>query len=113
MDKAELARLAAALGGLPVLACRPGSLAERAGVRYGDIVVAVNGIKTPDWAAFIEARALDAAKMTFELVREGTRMKIEIPLDAVAVDPPSLLAEITGDRSIPIDVLIGDATKRN
>lgn len=115
-DSGELARLAAALGGLPVLACRPGSPAEQAGVRYGDIVLSVNGVKTPDWASFVEARAKDTERMRFELVRDGVRLEIEIDLPgATPVDPQSLLADILADRSkrcVPVEALMRDPEKR-
>lgn len=88
-DRNELAKLAAELGGLPVFACRPGSPAEQAGIRYGDIVVAVNGIKTPDWAAFIEARGKNTQRMTMDLVRDGEHITLEIELD-----PPTLLDDL-------------------
>lgn len=103
LDRVELTRLATALGGLPVLACRAGSPAARAGIRYGDIVLAVNGIKTPDWAAFIEARGKNQRTMQLELFREGAQLSIEIELTAtVDIDAPSLLAELLAERIVPI-----------
>jgi S1-C subfamily serine protease len=109
IDRTELARLAAALGGLPVLACRAGSPAERAGIRTGDIVVTVNGMKTPDWAAFIEARTRDNEQMTVELIRDGVMVRLEIALQhsAAPLEPPSLLADIIGRDSVQLDSLIG------
>lgn len=103
IDRVELTKLATALGGLPVLACRAGSPAARAGIRYGDIVLAVNGIKTPDWAAFIEARGKNQRTMQLELFREGTQLSLEIELTgSVDIDPPSLLAELIAERIVPI-----------
>jgi predicted metalloprotease with PDZ domain len=103
LDRNELHKLAAALGGLPVLFCRPGSPAEVAGVRYGDIVLAVNGIKTPDWATFIEARGKSATKMELELFREGETVTIEFPLSTQApIDPPALLAELIAEQIVPL-----------
>ena len=99
----ELVRLAVALGGIPVLACRPVSSAQPVGVRYGDIVLAVNGVKTPDWASFLEARERDGVKMRLALVRDGTRLEIEVELPgATPVDPSSLLADLLTERSAPI-----------
>jgi S1-C subfamily serine protease len=110
IDRTELARLAAALGGLPVLACRPNSPAERAGIKTGDIVLTVNGMKTPDWNAFIEARARDNEHMTVDLIREGVMVRLEIVLQhsaAPPLEPPSLLADIIGRDSVQLDTLIG------
>ena len=111
IDRTELARLAAALGGLPVLACRPGSPAERAGIRTGDIVMSVNGMKTGDWNAFIEARARDNERMTVELIRDGALVRLEIELlqhsAAPQLEPPSLLADIIGRDVVQLDALLG------
>lgn len=104
IDRTELAKLASVLGGLPVLACRVGSPAACAGVRYGDIVLAVNGVKTPDWATFIEARNKDRARMRLELFRDGAQVEVEIELVASEpLDPPTLLAEMLAERIVPLE----------
>ena len=105
-DRNELTKLATALGGLPVLACRPGSPAAVAGVRYGDILLTVNGVKTPDWTAFIEARSLDKHVMRIELFREGETLHLEFELSpsTAPVDTPALLAEILAERIVPLDL---------
>jgi predicted metalloprotease with PDZ domain len=104
LDRNELTRLATAMGGLPVIACRPGSPADLAGVRYGDIVLAVNDVKTPDWAAFIEARKADSTKMKVELFRDGTTVMLEIPLSPQpAIDTPTLLAEMISENIVPLE----------
>lgn len=103
LDRNELHKLAAALGGLPVLFCRPGSPAEQAGVRYGDIVLSVNGVKTPDWATFIEARSKSSQRMELELFRDGATVKIEFALVAQPpVDAPALLAELISEQIVPL-----------
>jgi predicted metalloprotease with PDZ domain len=104
IDRNDLNKLATALGGLPVLFCRPGSPAERAGVRYGDIVLAVNGIKTPDWATFIEARGKSQTTMHLELFREGLHVEIELALATPSpIDPPALLAELIAEQIVPLE----------
>ena len=102
-DRTELTKLATALGGLPVLACRPGSPAAEAGIRYGDIVLSVNGTKTPDWASFIEARGQNTTSMLVVLFRDGAELTIELPLATpTLVDPPTLLANILAERITPL-----------
>jgi S1-C subfamily serine protease len=93
----ELARLARALGGLPVLGCRPGSPAARSGIRYGDIVMAVNGVPTPDWGAYIAARGRRIGAMTVSIFRAGVEFEVETILDNVDVDPRALLAELISE----------------
>lgn len=104
-SRKDLCKLASALGGLPVLGCQPDSPADRAGVVYGDILLSVNGKPTPDWTAFIEARALDSSSMVIELFRDGMQMKLVIPLEPHhAVDPAQLLAELIAERLVPLDL---------
>jgi S1-C subfamily serine protease len=78
----QLTRLAAALNGLPILGCRPGSPAARVGIRYGDVLLAVNGIATPDWGTFVEARAARVGGMEVDIFRAGVEMKLDVTFDA-------------------------------
>ncbi|HET7500193.1 MAG TPA: PDZ domain-containing protein [Kofleriaceae bacterium] len=100
----DITRMAARLNGIPVLGCRPGSPAERAGVRYGDILMAVNGMPTPDWASYIEARAADPTAMRIELFRAGETLVFAFALAAPGepVDPARLLDELIEERMLPI-----------
>src|SRR5262245_44212116 len=97
-----LARLAGKLGGLPVLGCRPNSPAARAGIRYGDIVLSVNGRPTPDWASYIEARGLSRDTMVVEILRAGAVIieHLALPERTEPVDPLALLEELAGDRTL-------------
>ena len=103
----DVAKLACTLGGLPVLGTRPGSPSANAGIRYGDILLAVNGLPTPDWSSYLTARELDPAEMVVELFRDGEHMVHRLRLDrAENVDPWALLtdlidARILGDSGEP------------
>ncbi len=100
----DVSRLATRLQGIPVLGCRPGSPAARAGVRYGDILMAVNDVPTPDWTAYIDARALRPDHMRVEVFRAGETLIFELALSAPAepVDPVGLLAELIEGRVLPL-----------
>lgn len=92
----EVQRIAVRLNGIPVLGCRPGSPAARAGIQYGDVVTSVNNVPTPDWSTYIEARALNRGEMRVELFRAGETLVFELVLAAVTepVDPLGLLEEM-------------------
>jgi len=115
LDRTDLMKLAAALGGLPVLACRAGSPAATAGVRYGDIVLAVNGVKTPDWSTFIEARSKSNTTMHLQLFRDGAELTLDLPLaQSSPIDPPTLLAELLSEQIVPLNpALPAKPTKPN
>lgn len=100
----DVTRIATRLKGVPILGCRPGSPAARAGVRYGDVLIAVNGMPTPDWSAYIEARALRHGEMQVELFRAGETLVLDfpMPLQSEPVDPAALLDELLEHGLIPI-----------
>jgi len=81
IDKTNLIRLAEALGGLPVYGCLPGSPAARAGVRYGDVLLSVDGYETPSWDAYLAARERSGDVLHLRLFREGSELEIEVVLD--------------------------------
>jgi S1-C subfamily serine protease len=77
-NRAVLERLAAAYEGVIVWGATPGSPAERAGLRAGDLVVAVNGEPTPTLEAFINARRWLNGRLVLSLVRDGTEMDVTL-----------------------------------
>ena len=98
--------LAAALGGIPVLGTLAGSPAAQAGIRYGDVVLAVNNRRTRTMLDYLEAKALRADGMEVVVFRAGAE-RIE-RLEYSSESPPSfdgahLLAELIGMRILPFD----------
>ena len=100
----ELSRLASKLNGLPVLGCRPDSPAALAGVRYGDILLTVNGLPTPDWSSFLDARATCAGEMVIELFRAGAviTVRLTLPERSEPIDAAALLIELATSRVVPL-----------
>lgn len=72
MSREQLSKLAETLQGIPVWGCLPGSLGRNAGVRYGDVVLSVNGQPTSDAAAYLAARRLRSDGMTLVVFRDGS-----------------------------------------
>jgi S1-C subfamily serine protease len=81
MRRSLLTELAAALGGLPVFGSLPGSAAERAGIRYGDVLMSVDGQPTPNWDAYLTARDSSGPTITVQLFRDGAEFTVELELD--------------------------------
>jgi S1-C subfamily serine protease len=71
MRPSDFAKMAEIYGGLPLFASLPGSAAERAGLRRGDIVISVNGLPTPDMDAFVRARSVRDDLAVVRYVRDG------------------------------------------
>jgi len=92
----EVQRMAARLNGIPVLGCRAGSPAARAGIQYGDVLTSVNNLPTPDWSAYIEARTLSRGQMRVELFRAGETLvfELQLPSSGEPIDPAGLLEEL-------------------
>lgn len=72
--------------GVVVIAVRPGSAAQRAGVRVGDRVMRIDREAVADARQF-ERRVLDAppgAMIELELRREGESLAVELPVEEIS-----------------------------
>ncbi|HEY4239553.1 MAG TPA: PDZ domain-containing protein [Kofleriaceae bacterium] len=100
--RTDLDKLAAALGGLPVIGAWPGSPAAREGLRYGDVLLSVNGRPVPDWVAYLRARQLDATAMRVVIFRDGAQFELVLAFDHRGpLDPAQILAELIAERVLP------------
>lgn len=96
ITKSKLSQLAAALKGLPVYGCLPGSPADLAGVRYGDVLLSVDGHPTPTWDAYLAARASSGTSIRLRLSRAGLEFEVDVPLATAPHASPSTLAAALG-----------------
>lgn len=108
--KSQLFQLAKALDGLPVLGCLQGTPAALAGVRYGDILLSVNGRRTRSFGDYIEAKALRSDGMTVVIFRAGEEQPIELEYNSnrAPIDPAELLGELVAMRALPGGDIEGD-----
>lgn len=65
-------------GGLAYLGSIEGSPAEKARLRRGDVVLAVNGMKTPDLMSFLQARRLREGGCIVRYLRDGVEHEVEL-----------------------------------
>jgi S1-C subfamily serine protease len=79
ISRKQLEEIAATVQGVPVWGCLPGSTAAEAGVRYGDIVVGVNGMPTPGINEYLEARKLRSDGYELRLFRDGQELTVFVP----------------------------------
>ena len=94
MSPGELSRLATVLGGLPISGCLRGSAADRAGLRYGDILLSVNGVQTASWTDFFQARRRCDGHMTVRVFRSGIEFEVAMELPARSRSPREVLEEL-------------------
>lgn len=94
LNPPQLSRLATALGGIPILGSLSGSPAEQAGIRYGDILLAVDGIPTATWDDFLKARTKCKGRMLARVFRQGAEFEVSIPLRTTKMTPLDVLDEL-------------------
>lgn len=97
-NRAALSKLAEALGGLPILGCLEGSPADEAGVRYGDVLLAIDGMATRTWDDFLQARAKSQGRFLARIFRDGAEFEIEVPLKPATKSPLETLLELVDQR---------------
>ncbi|HET9932322.1 MAG TPA: PDZ domain-containing protein [Polyangiaceae bacterium] len=90
----EVQAIANILGGVPILGVVPGSPAERSGLRYGDIVLSLNGVLTDSFEAFLSAHDLNhGGELAIEVFRDGVRLSLTMKVSS----------RRRGDKSPPAD----------
>ena len=79
MQKREdLGKLAETLEGIPVWGCLPGSVAQAAGIQYGDVVMSVNGQRTRDLDDYLSARELRSDGADVVIFRNGVEQTLSL-----------------------------------
>jgi S1-C subfamily serine protease len=98
----DLSRIAETLGGIPVWGSLPGSVAHQAGMRYGDVIVRVNGRPTPNVDEYLAARDSRADGMLVEFVRDGEEIRVELTFgDAGAGNVEEVAQQVVDSRMMP------------
>lgn len=91
----EVQAIANILGGVPILGVVPGSAAEHSGLRYGDIVVSLNGVTTDTFEAFLGAHDLTrGGELSVEVFRDGLRLSLTMSV------PPRKRENAPADASV-------------
>ena len=103
INPAELSRVASTLGGVVILGCLHGSPADRAGIRYGDIMLSINGIPTATWSDFFQARRRCKGQMTVRIFREGHEFDVTLDVPTTPLSPHAVLAELQIRDLLPRD----------
>jgi S1-C subfamily serine protease len=84
--------------GLPVRSCSPGSPAERAGVKQGDVVLFANGERIENMQQYVSARSSRSDLLELTVLRGNRMIEFVVPLTQSPKDqlPPAVLNEHDG-----------------
>ena len=74
--RTNLERIAEIYGGIAIFSVDAGSTTHRAGVRAGDVLVAVNGRRVRKLAEYAAARTLRRDLLELVVVRSGREIKL-------------------------------------
>jgi S1-C subfamily serine protease len=72
----NLERIAEIYGGIAIFSVDIGSTTHRAGVRAGDVLIAVNGRRVRRLAEYASARKLQEELLELVVVRDGRELKL-------------------------------------
>jgi S1-C subfamily serine protease len=105
VSKRQLFALAKALEGVPVLGALGGSPAARAGIRYGDVLLSVNGIRTRSIVDYLQAKAQRSNGMEIVVFRGGSERTSELTYTSDGGTPEisAILAELVTLRVGEVD----------
>jgi S1-C subfamily serine protease len=78
MSHEALYKLATALGGMPYIGSFPGSPADKAGLKYGDVLLQINGVATADHVSYVKARGMRSDGCTYTVWRAGVETSGEM-----------------------------------
>lgn len=100
ISRKQLEEIASTVEGVPVWGCLPGSSAAQAGVRYGDIVLEVNGVKTPGIDEYLRARSLRKDGFELLLFRDGHELRVYVEFRPPADDLEALARQLADGRYV-------------
>jgi predicted metalloprotease with PDZ domain len=95
--RSNLERMAEIYGGIAIFSVDKGSTTHRAGVRAGDVLVAVNGRRVRRLSDYAAARKLQQELLELVVVREGRELKLWTGHVAPAPQPENDVAPVTSD----------------
>lgn len=98
ISRKQLEEIAATVQGVPVFGCLPGSSAAEAGVRYGDIVLCANGVRTFGIDEYVAARSLRDDGLELRLLRGGEELELFVAYRRSEEDVEALAERIAEGR---------------
>ena len=70
-------------------------------MRYGDILLAVNGFPTASWDDFLRARAQSDGHLLARVFRQGVELDVSLELRSNSVSPLEVLGELQSRGILP------------
>ena len=106
IPKRSLFQLAQALEGVAILGVLPGSPAHRAGIRYGDVLLEVNGERVRSFEEYINAKGKRPEGMDVVVFRSGAERLERLVYDARTgeVDMMAIVEQLAAARLGVLDL---------
>jgi S1-C subfamily serine protease len=79
LRRRQFEAIAETVQGILVLGCLPGGGAAGVGVRYGDVLLEVNGLRTMTVDDYVEARKCRSDGVALRLFRDGQELSVFVP----------------------------------
>jgi hypothetical protein len=70
-------------------------------MRYGDILLAVNGFPTASWDDFLRARAQSDGQLLARVFRQGVEFDVSLTLRASNLSPLEVMGELQSRGILP------------
>jgi S1-C subfamily serine protease len=80
LNRHDCYEIAAIYGGVPVLGALPDSPAARVGIRFGDVLLELNGRRTSTIDDVLEARTGEETTLTAKVIRNGVELTLELDM---------------------------------
>lgn len=94
IPKRSLMKLASALDGLAIVGVLPGTAAAHAGIRYGDVLLEVNGERVRTFGDYVRAKDLRAGSLELRVFRSGEEREVTLQYE-VRTEPPDFARLVT------------------
>lgn len=101
----DIERLAKTLGGIPIWGALPKSAAEKSGLRYGDILLKVNGQAIPSIDAYLSVRLRSEGRtLDLTIFRDGEEVTLSLRMPgskSPSPDVASAVRQVVEGRLLP------------
>lgn len=98
-SRQNLGKLASTLEGIPIWGCLPGSVAKKSGIRYGDVLLSMNGRRTRNVDDYIKAREINNKEAAVVVFRNGVECSVRLVFGNTTTPSEDQLRQVAAELS--------------